>query len=288
MMAVTAGFVTHNAENPAIPILLSVPHAGRDYPAALFDNLRLPPAILLRLEDRYADILTRAAVAASVPTIIATRARAWIDLNRGEEDIDATMVEGLNPSDYPAAGAKQRGGLGLIPRRLNGAGDIWKSRLTAADLAARIAGYHRPYHAMLADRLHAIRARFGAALLVDLHSMPPLTDSAAENPPRFVVGDLFRRSAPAHFSDLAVSYFRGQGFAAALNYPYSGDYILRRHADPSRHIHALQLEVCRSLYLDAQLREPAACAAQMADRIAGLIRLLADAAMCRATGVAAQ
>ncbi len=288
MWAATAGFVTHNADDPQIPLLLSVPHAGRDYPAALFDNLRIPPGCLLRLEDRYADILTRAAVAASVPTIIATRARAWIDLNRSEQDIDAAMVEGLNAADYPAAGAKQRGGLGLIPRRLSGAGDIWKSRFTADDVTARIANYHRPYHDRVAGQLKAISARFGTALLLDLHSMPPLANIAAKGPPRFVVGDLFGRSAAGHFSDLTVSYFRAQGFAAALNYPYSGDYILRRHANPAGHIHALQLEVDRSLYLDADLREPTANAAQIADLIAGLIRLLADAAAGYAMPVAAE
>ena len=46
-------------ENMSVPVLLSVPHAGRDYPADVFDALRVPPASLVRLEDRYADLLVR-------------------------------------------------------------------------------------------------------------------------------------------------------------------------------------------------------------------------------------
>ena len=41
-------------------------------------------------------------------------------------------------------------------------------RLAPAELAARIEGIHRAYHASLADELARIRAEWGAALLVDL------------------------------------------------------------------------------------------------------------------------
>ena len=109
------GFAKWGTETPSVPVLLSVPHAGRDYPSELFDALRLPPAALLRLEDRYADVLTRRCVQLEYPVIMAHRARAWIDLNRDEQDIDTEMVQGARRSDYPAPGVKQRGGLGLIP-----------------------------------------------------------------------------------------------------------------------------------------------------------------------------
>jgi N-formylglutamate amidohydrolase len=281
------GFVTYNNDNPAIPILLSVPHAGRDYPSAIFDNLRLPPEILVRLEDRYADILTRKAIAQGVPTIIATRARAWIDLNRDEQDIDVAMVDGINAADFPVPSAKQRGGLGLIPRRLAGAGDIWKNRLKADDLVQRIESFHRPYHKQLSDMLMAMRDRFGVALLLDLHSMPPVGDAAGA-PPRFVIGDLFGKSASGSYSDLALAYFREHGFAADLNYPYSGDYILRRHAKPRGNIHAIQLEVDRSLYLDEFLREPTIAAERISGLIAELINALADATSGQQALIAAE
>ena len=75
-------------ENISVPVLLSVPHAGRDYPASVIDALRVPPASLVRLEDRYADLLVHRSVQFGHPVIVAHRARAWIDLNRDEQDID--------------------------------------------------------------------------------------------------------------------------------------------------------------------------------------------------------
>jgi len=282
------GFLTHHVENLSIPVLLSVPHAGRDYPDAVFRNLRLPPEMLIRLEDRYADLLVRKAVAAAVPTIIATYPRAWIDLNRDEQDIDAAMVEGMDAAGLPTPGRKQRGGLGLIPRRLSGAGDIWKRPLTAADLRQRITGFHRLYHDRISQVLVKMRDKFGVAILLDLHSMPPVSNVSDGPPPRFVVGDAFGCSASGQFTELVLGYLRQHGYATALNHPYSGDYILRRHARPDEGIHAIQLEVDRSLYLDELLREPSSGVSAVSTQIAGLVDLLADSAIGDKTLLAAE
>ena len=50
------GFAAFGMEALSLPLLLSVPHAGRDYPDDIFANLRVPQAALVRLEDRYADL----------------------------------------------------------------------------------------------------------------------------------------------------------------------------------------------------------------------------------------
>jgi N-formylglutamate amidohydrolase len=44
----------------------------------------------------------------------------------------------------------------------------------------------------------------------------------------------------------------------ALNAPYAGAYGLERHGRPGQAIHALQVEVDRSLYLMPDLRSPSA------------------------------
>lgn len=263
-----------------MPVLIAVPHAGRDYPSEIFSNLRLPPASLVRLEDRYADLLARDALAAGMPVLIANRARAWMDLNRSEQDIDAEMVKGLDRERLPAPGAKQRGGLGLIPRRLSGEGDIWKAPLAMADVDARIEGFHRPYHETVSQILENMRAHFGVAILLDLHSMPPLNGNHGSAPPHFVIGDRFGRSAGGRFAEIIMAQIRLHGHAVALNHPYSGDHILRTHGRCDRNIHALQLEVDRSLYLDELLREPG----RDTGRIARLITTLASALADEATG----
>lgn len=275
-------------ENISVPVLLSVPHAGRDYPAIVFDALRLPPASLVRLEDRYADLLVRRSVQFGHPVIVAHRARAWIDLNRDEQDIDVEMVEGAQRADYPAPGIKQRGGLGLVPRRLSGEGDLWKRQFTLDDINDRIAALHRPYHQAVSNVLENMRQKFGVAILLDLHSMPPIRNAQSGTEPQFVVGDRFGKSASSQYAELLMSRLQGQGFTAALNHPYAGDYILRRHAKPRANIHAIQLEVDRSLYLDPDLRQPAAGIEPLKLLIPGLIEALADEALGSSALIAAE
>ena len=78
------------------PVVLSVPHAGRDYPLPLRAALRVPLHSLLPLEDRHADTLALAA-RGSETMLVATRPRAWIDLNRAEHERDHRIDEGAEP-----------------------------------------------------------------------------------------------------------------------------------------------------------------------------------------------
>lgn len=284
----TDGFTIWGTDTLSVPVLLSVPHAGRDYPQDIFDALRLAPAALVRLEDRYADLLAKRSVQLGHPVIMAHRARAWIDLNRDEQDIDTDMVQGASRADYPAPGAKQRGGLGLVPRRLSGDGDLWKRQFTLEEVQHRINSFHRPYHDAVSQILEAMRQHFGVAILLDLHSMPPIRSAVATPPPQFVVGDRFGKSASSQYAGLLLARLHAQGFNAALNHPYAGEYILRRHAKPRSNIHAIQLEVDRSLYLDSDLRQPGAGLYRLSQLIPALVMALADEALGTATLIAAE
>lgn len=264
-----------NCDAADFPLLISVPHAGRDYPPALYDNLRVAPHELLRLEDRYADRLVSPAIAAGIPAIIATRARAWIDLNRGEEELDPGMVSGRIGAPKAQGSAKMRGGLGLVPRRLLHIGDIWKHPFEIGDIRQRMEGYHTPYHQQIATHLKRMRDRFGVALLVDIHSMPPLAN-LPEPRPRIVIGDRFGASAASVYSEMLLQRLAQGGIPAALNHPYPGDYILRRHGDVRHNIHAIQIEVDRSLYLDSELCEPGSGLGETAALISQLLWLLVD------------
>ena len=279
-MKALSTFSVHNVEQLTQPVLVSVPHAGRDYPDDLISNLRVAPVELLRLEDRYADRLVRTAMASGFPTIIAHRARAWMDLNRAESDIDIQMIAGPDRQMAASPSAKTRGGLGLIPRRLQSCGELWRGPLPRSAVEQRIAVLHGPFHQAVSDTLSAIRARFGVAILLDVHSMPPLRpDQPDHAPPQFVVGDRFGHSAASIHAELVLAHLRGRGFEAALNTPYSGDHILQTHGNPTRNIHALQLEVDRSLYLDSALREPSGNMGSMAALVEEIASVLADNAV---------
>ena len=261
-----------------LPVLIAVPHAGRAYPGEILANMRDPDMSQLRLEDRHVDQL---GVAISKQTgtglLVANAPRAMLDLNRAQDDIDWEMIEGerARPARHSAANRRARSGLGLVPRRLPGFGEIWRSRLSREELEARINSIHRPYHAFLANELQRIRYEWGAALLIDLHSMPPLrANGGQERPPQIVLGDRFGASCHGSLVARAFRYFEQQGCASAHNRPYSGGYVLDRHASPVRGLHAIQVEVCRSAYLDEYLTEPSPNMAHLATMLAGLVREL--------------
>jgi N-formylglutamate amidohydrolase len=232
---------------PASPVVVSVPHAGRDYPAELIAAARVPLAALRMLEDRHVDAVAEAALGAET-MLVQRRARAWIDLNRSERERDPRVDAGASAVDT-ALTAKVRGGLGLVPRRVAGAGDLWHHRFTGAAIERRIAADHRPYHAELAMLLDAARRRFGVAVLLDLHSMPSLGAVG----PRIVVGDRFGRSADGRFVARVEEVAVRAGIPVALNVPYAGGHVVERHGRPAAGVHAIQLELDRSLYLDAAL-----------------------------------
>jgi N-formylglutamate amidohydrolase len=279
-------FLLHGPEVPESPVILSVPHAGRDYPDTLLAMSRLPLAALRPLEDRHADLLIEDAVDAGHTALVATRARAWIDLNRDVREIDPDMIDPALARHAVVRSAKVSGGLGLIPRRLRGHGEILRHRLTRGELDRRIAQDHVPYHARLAALIAATRKRFGVAVLLDVHSMPPLPDTGDQA--RIVVGDLFGRSAAARFSATIQDVARDAGHVCSQNSPYAGGHILAVHGAPMRGVHAIQMEIDRGLYLDAALDGPGDGLAACRILVRETVHALADEATGSAAAIAAE
>ena len=278
-------FDRYGADEPASPVILSVPHAGRDYPLALRAALRVPLVALVPLEDRHIDAV--AIAAQQRETMLVQRvARAWIDLNRSEQERDPGMDDGASRQAMPQQSARMRGGLGLVPRRVSGVGEIWRRRLDGDEVVARIMLDHRPYHAALADALTRARARFGTAVLLDLHSMPPLT--RAQGPARIVLGDRFGRSAATRFVHRLESEILAAGITPGLNAPYAGGHILDVQGRPAQGIHAVQIEFDRTLYLDPALDGPGDGMAAMVALLRRMIDAVADEALALPGAIAAE
>ena len=262
-----------------LPVLLSVPHSGTAYPDWLIAEARRGVKSLEPLEDPLVDRLVWRAVALGCPAVIARTPRAAIDCNRGLEEVDRGGL--ARPGAVPEAendlgsdpGPRARAGLGLIPERTPRDGDLWRRRLTNAEIALRTAEAWEPYHRAVATELAALHTRFGTALLLDCHSMPPL----GVNQPQLVLGDRHGRSAARWLGDRARLTVERSGFKAVFNDPYAGGAIVAQHGAPGRRVHALQIEVDRSAYLDRTLRRPGAGFDECARLIETLARTLGEA-----------
>ncbi len=240
--------------------------------------MRNPERTAPRLEDRHVKELGfQIASEINVSLIVAEAPRAMIDLNRSVDDIDWGMVSGERPNRFrhSSVNRRARNGLGLIPRRIPAAGEIWRGPIARTAIEDRITQIHQPYHRALGDELQRIRDKFGTALLFDLHSMPPLKRQALnDQAPEFVIGDRFGASSDNGLVDLALGFLSGSGRRVAHNRPYAGGYVLDLYGQPARGIHALQLEVCRSLYLDKQFDQPSPRLPAVAQLITRLLSAL--------------
>lgn len=273
-----------------LPVLIAVPHAGRVYPSEIKAQMRDIRHSQLRLEDRLVDTIgVEVARATGTGLLVAHAPRAMIDLNRAADDIDWGMVKKPRGFDQNAfiqgliaegravgsGNARSRSGLGLVPRRLPGFGEIWRSAISTDEIKRRVDQIHRPYHDFLSKELIRIRDAWGAALLIDLHSMPPLRRrDGEEQAPRIVLGDRYGVSCDSAIASHAFNYLEHHGCVTAHNRPYSGGYVLDRHARPARGIHAIQVEICRSTYLDATYAEASDGASALVQLLAGLVRVL--------------
>jgi N-formylglutamate deformylase len=247
------------------PLLLSSPHSGTHFPAWFLSQTRLKPATLRRLEDAHVGSLL-APASAHAPLIEATHARAVIDLNRAETDLDPALVPGAaaTPSD------RTRAGFGLLPRIAAPGHAIYPGRLAAGEAGRRIALLHRPWHAAIAQGLARARAAHGLAILLDCHSMPPLGAGGAE----IVLGDRFGASATPDLVARLEDGFRAAGLRVARNAPYAGGHTLDRHGRPEAGIHAIQLEICRNLYMNPETLVPHAGFTNLSWLLAHLVEAL--------------
>lgn len=264
-----------------LPVLLSIPHSGRDYPLALIDLARGGVSVLESLEDPLVDRLAWRALGQGCGAVIAQAPRAAIDCNRGEDELDPAVIDGA-----PRRGmsARARGGLGVVPARTQAHGFLWRRPLSPTELEQRLADAHRPYHRALAAALDALVERFGCALLLDCHSMPPPPAGIAQ----VVIGDRLGRTAAPWLSRAALAVAARGGFSAGLNEPFAGGHVIARHARPASGIHALQIELDRACYLDAALRAPGAGFDRAARLLESLALDLGEALLARRYAVAAE
>ena len=148
------------------PLVVSAPHAGVQAPA----GFRLPkgPAgdLIAGLSDTRIDRLARpAAQALGFPLLASVYLRAFVDLNRGEDELDPLLIDGLPLAQRGVVpGSRVASGLGVIPRLADAHTPIYKDKLSLAAVRSRLRRYYRPYHDALSGLIKTCLAHFGCLL----------------------------------------------------------------------------------------------------------------------------
>ncbi len=278
-------FLRHGPANAVLPLVIDSPHSGEHYPDD-FDHV--PPRAVVRLaEDTHVARLYRAATRHGATLIEATFPRAYIDANRSLADLDPAMLADAWP-DPVAPSRKTEQGIGLLWRIARNGAPMYDRKLSTDEVRQRIDGCYVPYHAAIAAEIEALHRAFGAVWHINAHSMPAVGDANADDPGReradVVLGDRDGTTCAAGFTDLVARTMRGMGYSVAVNDPYKGVELVRRHGRPAQNRHSLQIEIKRTLYMDEATLAPNAGYGRVQRDLATLVAIVAAAVGVRAIG----
>ncbi len=248
-------------------IVFNSPHSGCVYPRPFLAASRLELAILRRSEDSFVDELVVGVVERGHPLMRAHFPRCYVDVNREPYELDPRMFEGRLPSFANTRSMRVAGGLGTVARVVGDAQEIYDQRIPVDEALRRIETLYKPYHRALRRLFTRVHGDFGAAVLVDCHSMPSSSGTKDERPRAdIVLGDRYGTSCVGVITETIESTLHGLGYALSRNKPYAGGFITEHYGNPGAGLHAVQLEINRALYMDERSYE----------RTPGFLRLAAD------------
>ena len=233
------------------PALFNSPHSGSTYPREFLGLSRLDIGTLRRSEDSFVDELMAGVVGHGYPLMRAHFPRCYVDVNREPYELDPRMFEGRLPSFANTRSMRVAGGLGTVARVVGDAQEIYDRRIPIDQAIARIEALYKPYHRALRKLFTKLHRDFGAAMLVDCHSMPSTAGHKDERPrPEFVLGDRYGTSCVGIVAETVEQTLRGMGYTVSRNKPYAGGFITEHYGNPAAGLHAIQLEINRGLYMD--------------------------------------
>lgn len=222
------------------PILISIPHAGTFIPNNIACSMTAV-ALLMPDTDWHVPLLYDFAKNQHISLLQADNSRYVIDLNRPPD----------NTPLYPSQDTT-----GLCPIDTFDKQPIYDKgkQPDSAEIQRRITEYWQPYHAKLTIELQRIRAIHGIAILWDAHSI-------ASNVPRFFDGKLpdlnfgtvDSQSCAASLQQALANTMQQsahvKNYSHVFNGRFKGGYITRQYGKPEANIHAIQLEISQSIYM---------------------------------------
>src|SRR5687768_4514421 len=223
-----------------VPILLSVPHCGTEFPDEL--KSEYVPVLMHSSDDTdwYVHQLYEFAASMGITMIHARYSRWVIDLNR-------------DPQSKPLY-ADGRIITALCPTTTFFGEPIYNDRREKVDLGEverRVVSYYQPYHQKLQELLNDLKNQFGKVLLWDCHSIRQSVPTIhQEKFPDLILGDADGTSSSPGLIETAMRSLGSGEFTLSHNYPFKGGYITRSFGKPAQHQHALQLEMTKVNYMD--------------------------------------
>ena len=200
----------------ALPILVSVPHAGLRVPPEVASACLLTRDQIVEDGDAHATEIFDFAgdVAEHVTTDVA---RAIVDLNRAEDD--------RRPD-------------GVVKSHTCFNAPVYAEPPSDATVERLLERYYRPYHARLTDL-----AGRGVRVGVDCHTMlavgPPIGPDPGLERPRVCLSHADGTCPPAWIERLRDCFTAEFGDAVTINDPFTGGHITRTHARELPWVHLL-------------------------------------------------
>lgn len=225
-------------EQGHLPLLVSVPHSGRELPAALASRM-VPRALEVEDTDWHVEKLYDFVKELGASFLVPTFSRYVVDLNRPPEDLP--MYAGANNTTICPTTFFNGTPL-YLPDQIPGRPEIDE----------RINNYWRPYHDAIVAELTRLRDVHGYAILFDGHSIcrevPWLFEGSL---PDLNLGTVNGLSCAPSLRERCVEVLNSQTrFSHVTDGRFKGGYITRHYGRPAQGWHAVQMEMTWSSYLD--------------------------------------
>ena len=228
-----------------ISIVLTSPHSGSFYSETFKKELNLSLSKVRTIEDVKVDKIINGLSENNFDILTTDCPRSLIDLNRSKLDIDSSMFYNL-PNEIEIINIKSKYGIGLFLKNIDESNIMYNKKIDWLTRNQLIKKIYEPWHHKLSTILESKFNTHKNYLLIDMHSFTPNQDNKNYD---FVISDNFSKSAQNKFVYFLRDIMEKNGFSVALNYPYSGGYIVKKYSNKELNKNVIQIEINKKLYL---------------------------------------